>query len=327
MDEIDRTKCYCDPSTAWGKDCNESGCRAYAAIFFIFYLFQFVECSRRCWLMRHNPKSASFISIAQLSIGTGFYTLRHILLLAKVKQLTAMGFFLLFGVGFILSAFLWILVVWCNIIISVNFSKFIQRIFPIVRIVIICLNVAWFIGLTIGVSIYWPYYVTNIWVALYVFLEALGFIFFGYMIWREYNDVSHISAHGKVAEETYKKIKKVTKLSAAAVATSFFVVIFLWAGNYWRPRTDNENVAWLFISRLSIFLWVFSMLICLTPPKKQDESGGKSSAQWSNKMKEMAFSKEDVDDEEAVGGATTPQETPTGDPNKVVSVSQGNSNA
>jgi len=323
----DLSHCYCDPSTPWGYDCHESGCRAYAAVFFLFFLGMTIECFRRLWILRKNYKTATFISLAQLAGAGFFFTIRHILLMAKVRELFSLGFFLLFSIAFIISSYLWILIVWCNIIIQVNFSKAIQRVLPIIRYFIIFLNVALFIGFTIGVAIYWPWQATNIWIAIYVFSEAILFFILGYMIWRDYNEVSHISAHGKMAEETYKKVKKVTKLAAYAIASSILVAVYLWAGSMWHPTNDGENVLWLFIQRGTLCLMMVSMLICLTPPQNlkdnpADTAQTTKSSKFTTKMRDLAFSKDDESDDGDAEKGTTP-----GGEDKVVSVSQGTSNA
>jgi len=296
--------CYCDPSVARGFDCHEAGCRAYASVFFIFFLAITVECGRRIWYLRKNYKTAPFISLAQLCGGGLFFTIRHILLLAKVQEKTTLGFFLLFAIAFIISSYLWILIVWCNIIIQVNYSKSVQRVLPLVRYLIVFLNIALFIGFTIGVAIYWNWKATNIWIAIYVFIEALLFFSFGYTIWKDYKDIGNISANGKMAEQTYKKVKKITKLSAWAIVSSILVAVFLWIGSMWTFKSDGEKVLYLFIQRLTLVLMMIAMLVCLNLPKSDttDANGNPSptgSSKFTEKMKDLAFSKGD-DDEDCV---------------------------
>ncbi|KAF2072696.1 hypothetical protein CYY_006001 [Polysphondylium violaceum] len=298
--------CYCDPSVARGFDCHEAGCRAYASVYFIFFLAITIESGRRLWFLRKNYKTAPFISLSQLCGGGLFFTIRHILLLAKVQEKFSLGFFLLFGVAFIISSYLWILIVWCNIIIQVNFSKGVQRVLPWVRYLIVFLNIALFIGFIIGVAIYWDWRATNIWIAVYVAIEAVLFFSFGYTIWKDYKDIGNISANGKMAEQTYKKVKKITKLSVYAIVSSILVAIFLWIGSMWKFKSDSQKVLYLFIQRFTLILMMVSMLVCLTLPSDDPVANDGSpsptgSSKFNTKMKDLAFSKGDDDDDEEKG--------------------------
>ncbi|KYQ93682.1 hypothetical protein DLAC_05069 [Tieghemostelium lacteum] len=302
--------CYCDGTATafvWKDGCNESGCRAFAAIFFIGFFFTTVEAGRRLYILRHQRKTATFISLAFLFVGSLLTWIRFCMILAKVREIRSHGVFLLYSYGAILASYMWILIVWCDIIVKVNFSTTIQKYIPILRWTIIVGTVCWFIGLTIGNIIYWPWLATNVWLVIYIFIEGCLFGVLGYLIYREYKNVSSISAHGKLPEETYKKVRKIIRLSIFAIISSMLVALFIWAGTFWRPSSNKQIVAWLFIQRGTGFIWVVSLLVCLSANDRADgDSASGSSHKWSSKMKDLAFSKGSdmeyvVEDEETKG--------------------------
>ncbi|EGG15260.1 hypothetical protein DFA_10094 [Cavenderia fasciculata] len=284
---IDRTQCYCDPVASWGFDCDEAGCRAYAAVFFVVFLASTVEGFRRLWIQRRMYKKASFISTTQLTIGSLFFTLRHIEMMAKVREVYSLSFFLLFGFGFFISAYLFILLAWCDIITAVNFSKTIQRVFPGIKWTIIILNIILFIGWIIAMAIWWPFWMTNIFLGFYGFGVSIGYLVIGLIIWLEFKKVSDISAHGQLAKATYIRMKAVARLSVVVVITAIIFTIAMVSMTYWPALNDKQHIRWLFINRVVVALFNYAMLVCWKPTNDKDMQ--KSGSAWSAKMKNMDF--------------------------------------
>ncbi|KYQ93270.1 hypothetical protein DLAC_05929 [Tieghemostelium lacteum] len=295
------SNCYCDPSVilVWTGECNEKGCRAYAAIFFIGFFFTTVEAARRLFKLRNYKKTATFISLSLLFAGSLLFLIRFLLLLLKVTELRSLGVLLFYYYGGTLSSYMWILLVWCEIIIMVNFSKTIQRLIPVIRYFIILCTCAFIIALTVGISVYWNYKITNIWILILVTIEGMLFGGLGFIIWREYVKCSSITPSGTLAQETYGKIKKIMKLSIFAIVSSLIVAIIIWFRSFWVPSNNNENVVYLFLQRGSSLLWTISILSCLNAPSDPNDK----SSNWGKKLKKLAFNNtsgisDDNDDEE-----------------------------
>ncbi|EFA85256.1 immunoglobulin E-set domain-containing protein [Heterostelium album PN500] len=280
-------QCYCDPSVVLGF-CHQGGCTAFAAIYLIVWFIAMAEGIRRIVINRRNWKTAIYVSNVQLTIGVALWFVRHIMLLAKVTELYSMAVLLTFGVAFWVSAYLWILVSWCDIILSVNFSKPIQKTFIIVKYVILAFNVLLFVGWIIGNTIYWPYYITNIFFGIYGFGITLGFFALGLMIWREYYKVSHIAAHGQAAHDTYAKVRKVTMLATYVSIAAIIFTICLIASAYKLPHNPAGAVAWMFITRIPLALFVYTMLVVLIPNRQQNRVN--KDKEWAEKMQRLEFS-------------------------------------
>eukprot|EP01133_Synstelium_polycarpum_P012789 gene12789-15005_t len=296
--------CYCDPSVVMFHDCSEAGCRAYAGFFFVLFLLAFVEGCRRVWVQRALWRKASFISNMQLTLGSMVFMIRHILLIAKVREIYTMAVGLGIGMSLLYSAYLWVLISWCDIIISVNFSKVIQRILPVIRWIIVALNVIVFFVTIYDIVIFGPFWVLNLSAAFYGFGTSIGFFALGLIIWREYKQVSQIAAHGTLARNTYKKVKSVARLAVVVVIAAILMTVVSVAATFWVAKSDGETVAWLFINRIAIVFFNYAMLICWIPHKltiegsNSSKNSGQQSA-WSAKMKEMEFQTKEVEDDDS----------------------------
>ncbi|EFA84305.1 hypothetical protein PPL_03382 [Heterostelium album PN500] len=325
--------CYCDPvfsvflPDSFGT-CPVGGCRAFQSITFILFFAMFAEGCRRLWIQREHYKTAIYISNSLLTFANLTQSIRTILLFAEVVEIYGPTTLFLFGIGFYFSAYLWILVSWCDIILSVNFSKTAQKVFPIVRWAIIFLTIMHFVGWIIAIKIWWPYQATNAWIASYGFGTSLGFLFLGFFIWREYKSVSSIAAHGDNAEKTYRKVKKVTRLSAYVVAAALLMTAVSFGSSYIMPKNFSGMLAWLFITRGTFIIFSSSTLIFLIPQSKkmnQSTSSSNKSSQWSDKMNKMEFHSNDAsaaanhDLEESVGQTQQPT-------NKIVGISANQDN-
>ncbi|EGG17519.1 hypothetical protein DFA_08515 [Cavenderia fasciculata] len=270
--------CVCDPSvvwpdrdtSSWGDDCFEQGCTAYSALFFLIFLLPTAEGSRRIWMNRANYRNTVFISNFQLTFGCLLFTIRQIMMLAKVTEPISYAVLLTFGFSFFFSAYLFILMSWCEIIRSINFSIIIQRVFPIIRIVIISLNVILFAGFTVSVIIWWPYNVTNAFNSFYGFGVTLGFAIFGFIIYREFQKIKEANQASQRGRELSLRVHRVVMLSVCSA---------------------REMVGWLFVNRFALALFSYTMYICLkgSQGKKDEEVQKRLDAQWVKKNQENIF--------------------------------------
>eukprot|EP01133_Synstelium_polycarpum_P006384 gene6384-7398_t len=288
-----------------------------------------VEGGRRVWMQRANWKKASFIGNFQLTLGSLVFAIRHILLMARVHELYSLAICLGIGMSLLYSAYLWILLSWCDIVIAVNFSKTIHKILPAVRWTIIFFNVMLFLASILNIVFMGPYWIGNMLAAIYGFGTSIGFLIFGLIIWREYKQVANITSHGNQAKETYQKIKTVSRLSTMVALTAIGMTIVSLAATYWSITSIEAFVGWLYVNRTAIALFNYSMLICWKPSKvvmtKTPTPAKHSSSQWEAKMKAMqesnfnTKSSEDVESEfndddqherDCSSGAKTPETCP-----------------
>ncbi|GAM26827.1 hypothetical protein SAMD00019534_100020 [Acytostelium subglobosum LB1] len=289
--------CYCDPVFPFGvgtPTCPKGGCLTYGIFFFLAFSVATAECIRRMWIQRKQWRTAVYISNVMMMIANLCQSLRMVLVLAKVTEIYSTNIILLFGVGFYFASYLWILISWCDIITSVNFNKSVQITFKCIRWAIVFLFVMHFVGWIIAFSIWWPYQVSNIWIASYGFGVSVGYFALGFFIWLEYRSVSNISAHGKNAEKTYRKIVKLVKLSSAVVVTALIMTGVMFGASYILPTTNEQFVGWLFITRSSFVLFTGATLVFFIPSNNKrltsTSSGTKgSSSEWSEKMNKLEF--------------------------------------
>ncbi|KYQ93269.1 hypothetical protein DLAC_05928 [Tieghemostelium lacteum] len=264
-------ECYCDPSVTsvkFNDGCNKQGCDAYAILFFLAYLGLTLESGRKVYLSRHQIKSYNFLSMSILWLGCLLFTIRSLLLLAKVQEPRVFHALLFYSITSFIGGYMLILNIWCDILLKINMShnKYIIMIIPILKIVIICLIVLLKLAFLVGIIIIWNWRVSNILVLLFFFIISICFLVLGLMIYKNFKESVKISGESK----SHKKIKSIIKISSFSIASSLAVVIILWTFSLWKPTYSSGSLIWLFVQRGSLFIWALSILLTLETPKNKN---------------------------------------------------------
>lgn len=285
MSAVVGVPCYCDPSMVY-IGCNEKACMAIAAIYLVFFFVPLcVTVYRLVTIKKKRDNSWSLVSHILIMICCVLRIVRSGCLLAKVWNITGMAFLFLIPIGFLICSYFSTLFVWIKIIHHVNFSKFVEKVFPFLGKTTIVAQFILMVLLFIGSFVYWSFYATNAILGFYLFSGAVGFGIFGRMIWREYKDVSNKDC-GVFSDSTHAKIQKVTKLSAAAILVSALTFgLIVWS--FIKPIMPVETViAFSFIGRSIEVLWIASMLFILSP----------SLQTWNHNSQRMSSGAEHFDD-------------------------------
>ncbi|GAM20487.1 hypothetical protein SAMD00019534_036620, partial [Acytostelium subglobosum LB1] len=262
----DNAKCYCDPNFLYS-GCNEAACFSIAGIFIPMFGIPIIICIYRLYLQffkadtwhSWHVTSYTFIILACL-----VRIIRSGLLFARLVN-PVMGFLHALPAFFLICSFLNTLYVWIKIIYAVNFSKVVEKVFPVLGWIVIGSQVLLFVIAILFLLLKLGSMYTNITIGIYIFLAGIAFAILGKMIWNEYKFISSRNS-GVFNEDTHAKFSRVTRISIVAIGISFCTIaIILWM--YLAPRVWPLSLVIGFnvFGRLVEFSWIVTMILILSP--------------------------------------------------------------
>ncbi|GAM21527.1 hypothetical protein SAMD00019534_047020, partial [Acytostelium subglobosum LB1] len=183
---------------------------------------------------------------------------------------------------FLLSSYLNTLYLWIKIINYVNFSKLVEKVFPMLGKLMIGIQVV----LYLLILFFYVFRVTsiavNITFASIIIMAGVGYGIFGKMIWNEYRFIN--SRKNSVCSQSNQfKIQKVSIISVVAIIISFCSLgVLLWL---YLSRDDGpvyEVILFNVVARGLEALWIVTMILILAPSNHHDTSGSTSSSNSTN---------------------------------------------
>ncbi|GAM23538.1 hypothetical protein SAMD00019534_067130, partial [Acytostelium subglobosum LB1] len=183
---------------------------------------------------------------------------KQIMLALYITEIKSLNILLIFGGVFLLSSFSVIQLYWCKVITTIETSEQIKKFSKIMYWVIIGIGASTTFFLIVGFLLWWDRAATN---AILIVYSILCSLTYSLIVWRLYIYWTHMDINNPtIGKEIHRKIIQIILLAIVIIGAGMVFGLTLIGLTIWTPSSDNENVAWLFISRSAECLYVFGIL-------------------------------------------------------------------